>query len=50
MSRLLVAACCLTMAAGAQGAVWPDQLGDYKKVASPPVAVKENQALWENTA
>lgn len=47
MSRLLVAGCCLAMVVGAQAAVWPDQIGDYKKVASTPAAVQENRALWD---
>jgi hypothetical protein len=47
MSRLLIAGCCLVLAAGARAAVWPDEIGDYRKVGSKPVAVQENRALWD---
>jgi hypothetical protein len=36
---------CLLLAGIAQAAVWPDQLGPYKKVSSKPLAL-ENRALW----
>jgi hypothetical protein len=36
----------LLLAAGARAAVWPDQIGEYKKASSKPVVV-EDQALWD---
>ncbi|HEY1206973.1 MAG: DUF6599 family protein [Bryobacteraceae bacterium] len=43
---MLLAGFCLLMAAGARAAVWPDQVGDYKKVASKPVDVGD-RPLWD---
>jgi hypothetical protein len=37
---------CLLVAAAAHAAVWPDQVGDYKKTASKPVAVAD-KPLWD---
>jgi hypothetical protein len=45
MRRLLAAGCWLLAAAGAQAAVWPDQIGEYKKAASKPLMVAD-QPLW----
>ena len=45
MRRLAGAALCLLLAAGAQAAVWPDQVGDYKKSSSKAVVVEDR--LWD---
>jgi hypothetical protein len=45
MRRWLVVGCWLSVAAAVSAAVWPDQIGAYKKVASKPPAV-EDRALW----
>jgi hypothetical protein len=29
------------------GAIWPEQIGAYKRVSTKPVAVTENRALWD---
>jgi hypothetical protein len=46
MRKALVVACWILMAAGAWAAVWPDQIGEYKKGASKAAAV-EDRALWD---
>jgi hypothetical protein len=45
-SFLLALGCCLLVAAAAQAAVWPDQVGDYKKTSSKPAAVAD-KPLWD---
>jgi hypothetical protein len=46
MRSWLVVGCWLPLTAAASAAIWPDQIGDYKKVASKAVAV-ESRALWD---
>src|SRR5271157_2197401 len=47
MRRLLPAGLCLAMAAGAQAAVWPDQVGDYKKAGQTSSLSLSDRPLWD---
>lgn len=49
LTRLWIAGCWLWALAGGTGAraaIWPDQIGDFKKVSSAPLAVAD-KALWD---
>jgi hypothetical protein len=45
MRSWLLVGCLLSVAAAASAAIWPDQIGDYRKVASRRPAV-EDRGLW----
>ena len=46
LRHLRVLGCLLLLSAGAQAAIWPDQVGEYKKSSSKAVVV-EDRPLWD---
>src|SRR5271166_5691052 len=47
MPRNLRIAFLLLIPSLAAAAIWPDTLGDFRRVSANPVAVRSDQAIWD---